>query len=239
MRVSLAAAFLVAMLFPSLTDAQTAEWAGEGSFNAGVTTGNTETTDVGLALKLSRDTQIWKQALEASGDFGETDGIETRNRIFLAGQVDRQLTDRLSGYARLSYERDEFSTYDSRQFAGVGLGYDVFLDGPATWHVEAGPGFRRDELSNGENEDSLALRLGSQFAYDFNDNVAFSNDTNLVTAERSTGILNTTALTATLFANLSARVSFEVDYDTDPLTGFEGTNTATKFSLVYGFGSED
>ena len=41
------------------------------------------------------------------------------------------------------------------------------------------------------------------------------------------------ALDAGLMGNLSARVSFDVRHDTDPLPGFEATDTTTKFSLVY------
>ena len=35
-------------------DATSAKWSGEGSLSAGTTTGNTETTDFGLGLDISR-----------------------------------------------------------------------------------------------------------------------------------------------------------------------------------------
>ena len=64
-------------------------WTGEGSFSAGYTTGNTETTDLGLGLKLNREAGLWTYSFDAAADYGETDSVETRNRLFLAGEVDR------------------------------------------------------------------------------------------------------------------------------------------------------
>ena len=98
------------------------DWTGEGSLSAGYTTGNTETTDLGLALKLNREVGIWTYTGEAAADYGETDSVETKNWFFLAGEVDRQLGDKLFGFARTSYEKDEFSGFESRWFAGGGLG---------------------------------------------------------------------------------------------------------------------
>ena len=44
------------------------------------------------------------------------------------------------------------------------------------------------------------------------------------------------ALTASVSTSISARVSYNVRYDTNPADGFEDTDTALKVALVYGFG---
>lgn len=225
--------------------AQSAEWTGEGAFSAGVTTGNTETTDLGLGVALARETQVWKTAIEAQADFGETDGEETKNRTFLAGQLDRQINDRLYGFGRTSYELDEFSGFESRLFVGGGLGYQVLVGDRATWSIEGGPGLKIDEVREtldgttvipGETIESFSIFAASNYAYDFNDNVAFTNDTDVLYAEESTQVVNVTALTAKLTDALSARVSFDVRHDTNPPIGFEDTDTATRVSLVYALG---
>ncbi len=114
-------------------------WSGEGSLSAGVTTGNTETTDLGLGVDVARAMDVWTIGLQANADYGETDGAETKNRIFLGTNLDRQINDRLFGFGQLSYERDEFSGFESRAFIGGGLGYEV-LNGEATqWTVRGGP----------------------------------------------------------------------------------------------------
>lgn len=225
--------------------AQDASWTGEGSFSAGVTTGNTETTDLGLGLDLSRETTLWTTTLEALADFGETDGTETKNRFFLAGQLDRQINDRLYGFGRASYEQDEFSGFETRTFVGGGLGYDVLTGPRQTWAIEGGPGLKIDEVREttdgttvipAETVESFSVFAASAYAFQFNDNVAFTNDTNLLYAEESTQIVNTAAITASLTDALSARFSFDVRHDTDPPLGFESTDTATRISLVYAIG---
>ena len=231
--------------FASAASAQ-ATWTGEGALSAGTTTGNTETTDIGLSLDLNRETQVWTLGVEAAADYGETDGEETRNRIFLAGQLDRQINDRLYGFGRTSYELDEFSGFESRLFVGGGLGYDILTGDRATWSVEGGPGLKIDEVEDtvddmmmvvpGETIESFSIFAASNYAFQFNENVGFTNDTNVLYAEESTQINNSAALTAKLTDALSARFSFDVRHDTAPPMGFEDTDTATRISLVYAIG---
>lgn len=224
-------------------------WSGEGSLSAGVTTGNTETTDLGLGLDVARTMDVWTIGLQASADYGETDGAETKNRVFLGTNLDRQINDRLFGFGQLSYERDEFSGFESRAFIGGGLGYEVLAGDATQWTVRGGPGLKIDEieasidatatpnvLTPARTEESFGATAQSNFAHQFNDNVAFTNDTSVLYAETSTQIGNIAAITATLTDTLSARVSFEVRHDTDPVDGFESTDTISRVSLVYGFG---
>lgn len=224
-------------------------WKGEGSFSAGYTTGNTETADLGLGLKLDREAGIWTYSLEAAADYGETDSMETKNRLFLAGEVDRQLNDKLFGFVRSSYEKDEFSGFDSRLFVGGGLGYLIYEGEPLNWSVQGGPGIKIDEVKptvevrNGvptpipaTTEESFSVVGSSELTYIFNDAVTLSNTTSVLYATESTQIGNTIALTAALTDTFSARFSFDVRHDTNPPAGFESTDTVTRASLVYSFG---
>lgn len=243
-----AAALLVAGAAPAFAD-EDATWTGEGSLSAGVSTGNTETTDLGLAVDLGRDWGVWAAGVNAAIDYGETDEVETRNRIFLGANLDRQINDRLFGFGELSYEKDEFSGFESRAFVGGGLGYEIYNSDALSWTVRGGPGFKIDEirpvadpnspltvLTPAMTEESFGATAKSNFAYQFNDNVGFTNDTSMLYAETSTQFGNVAAITASLTNTLSARVSFEVRHDTDPVDGFEATDTISRVSLVYAFG---
>lgn len=245
-----AGAMLIAVTAPSHAE-DALGWSGEGSLSAGTTTGNTETTDIGIGLKAARTTQLWKTGVEAFADYAETDGLETKNRLFLAGQLDRQLTDRSYAFGRLSHERDEFSGFDSRSFIGGGLGYQLVETDRTTWSIEGGPGIKIDEIGDnmsidmlgmlqavpGETVESFSFIAASNYAFAFNDAVRFTNDTDALYAEESTQFTNSAALTATLIDALSARFSFDVRHDTNPPEGFESTDTATRVSLVYTMGT--
>lgn len=231
------AALAAVPAFPAMAQDED-KWAGEGAFNAGFTTGNTETRDAGVTLKARHTGSGWTQLGEFAFDYGDTDEIETRNRIFAAGQVDRLFSDQWSGYTRLSYERDQFSGFEDRYFLGVGAAFKA-VDLPATkWTLEGGPGYKIDEIratdtSPASTEESVGGRAASRFSHDFNERVNFTDTTEVVASDTSTQISNSAALTANIMGNLSARVSLDVRHDTDPLPGFEPTDTATKFSLVY------
>ena len=223
-------------------------WSGEGSLSAGYTTGNTETSDLGLALNVEREAGLWTYTAEAAADYGETDSVETKNRWFLSGEVDRQLGDRTFGFARSSYERDEFSGFESRFFVGGGLGCQIIDNEATTWSIQGGPGFKIDEVREtsvevdgatvttpASTEQSFSVVAGSEFAHQLNEAVGISNNTDIIYAEESTQLSNISALTASLTNTLSARFSFEVRHDTNPPAGFEDTDTVTRASIVYTF----
>lgn len=224
-------------------------WSGEGNLGAGITTGNTDTIDVSIGLKLSKDFDPWKVTAEGGYDFGEVDGVDNRNRWYIGGQGQRDFTDRLYGFVNASYEEDQFSGFDSRLFFGVGAGYHIFKEKPLTWAVEVAPGYRRSVVADalgvgvgtpviiapGFTANDFAIRGSSRFAYDFNDKVTFTNDTDVIWSDTSTQTINTAAVTAQLTEKISGRVSFEVRNDTNPPDGFVSTDTATRVSIVYGF----
>ena len=225
-------------------------WSGEGAFTAGYTTGNTETTDLGLGVDVARKAGLWKVELVADGEYGEQDGIESRNRYFFSGDVDRLLGEKLFSFGRASYEVDQFTGFDSRTFVGGGLGYHIFAGDKATWTVRGGPGVKIDEIkrtvttdstgavvvSPAETVTSIGAVARSEFGYQFNENVKLANETDVLYGETSTQIENSIALIASVSKSSSARMSFNVRYDTNPADGFEDTDTALKVALVYGFG---
>ena len=121
-------------------------WSGEAALNAGYTTGNTETTDLGLGVDVARTAGLWRVELVADGEYGEQDGIESRNRYFFSGDVDRLLNEKLFSFGRTSYEVDQFTGFDSRTFLGRGLGHHIFHGEKARWTVRACPGVTIDEV---------------------------------------------------------------------------------------------
>ena len=212
-------------------------WSGEGNLGAGITTGNTDTVDVGVSLKIAKEFGPWKVSADGGYDFGQVDGVDNRNRWWVGSQLQRDFSDRLYGFADVSYEEDQFSGFDSRLFLGVGAGYHVFKEKPLTWSVEVAPGYRRSVLDTipSVTANDVAVRGSSKFAYDFNENVVFTNDTDVVWSDTSTQTVNTAAVTAQLTERISGRVSFQVRHETDPPLGFVSTDTATRVSVVYGF----
>ncbi|MBI1359125.1 MAG: DUF481 domain-containing protein [Alphaproteobacteria bacterium] len=240
----IACSLLAAPAFAQTPPPAPSKWTGEGSLSAGYTTGNTQTTDGGLAINAKHAGGLWTQQGNFAADYGETDGVESKNRLAASGQVNRVFTPAWNGYVRTTWERDEFSGFDNRYFLGLGMSYKAWETPKSTLTVEGGPGYKIDEVRPIEatatdpampamTKRTFGARAGSNFKYDFNDRVSLSDTSEVVYSNTSTQLSNGLALTAGLMGNLSARVSFDVRHDTHPPDSFKSTDTATKFSLVY------
>lgn len=215
---------------------------GEAALNGSVTTGNTETTDVGFGLKLAKETDKWKHSVKASADYGRSDGNTNKSRYALGYQIDRDINDRLYGYANADYFSDDFGAFKQGYFLGTGLGYQILPDAPLTWNLEAGGGYRSQKArlalnnptglpSNTENE--LAGRIFSDVDYVFNDSVSAYNDTEMLYSASDTFFTNEVGVTSQLFDSFALRASFRVEHHTDVPVGTEKTDTISRIGIVY------
>ncbi|WP_371396393.1 YdiY family protein [Fretibacter rubidus] len=212
-----------------------AGWSGEAALTGSKTTGNTETTDIGLALDLTKTDGPWRNKFNASFDYGETSNIKNRQRLVLGYQIERDINDRLFGYANADYFQDDFGAFETGYFVGGGLGYKLVLPEPLAWDITGGAGYRSQKtqgpLSVTENE--FALNGRSEIDYQFNDAVSAYNNTEILWSDSDTYIWNEVGLTAQLMGNLAARASFRIDnHSTVPL-GREKTDTITRIGVVY------
>lgn len=237
----------VAMLVATAGTAQaqfTAGWSGEASLTGSQTTGNTDTTDIGLGLKLNKETDVWRHKFKALADFGRADGVNNKQRFALGYQIDRDINERLYVYGNGDYFNDDFGAFQDGYFLGAGLGYKVILPEPVSWNLEGGIGYRNQTeqdlidavtglVTDGPSTDEVALRGFSDFDWVLNDNVSAYNDTEIIWSSSDTYIWNEVGITATLAGNLAARASFRVDHHTDAPVGTVNTDTVTRFGIVY------
>ena len=218
---------------------------GEVSLTGSRTTGNTDTTDVGGALKLKWGGFGWRQKFNATADYGEQSDIETKSRFRLAYAIERDLGERWYANVNTDYFQDDFGPYKSGFFAGAGLGYNAVLAPPFELNLEAGPGYRRQKTREPINvppgipsviEEELAARAAAFADWQINERVKLSNDMELLTSSSDTYIWNETAFTADIFGGLGLRASFRVDHHTDVPADREKTDTITRLGVVYTFG---
>jgi len=213
-------------------------WSGEASANGSRTTGNTDTLDFGLGLRLQKEAGPWTHNFRANADFGEVDDQSTRERFELGYQIDRDINDRLYVFGNGDWFSDEFGPFQDGYFAGAGLGYKVILPDPIGWDLEGGAGFRSQTaqdtiLLDGETTNEFALRGHSDFDYKLNDNVAIYNDSEILWSSSDTYIWNEVGITAQLIGNLAAKASYRVDYHSNPPIGAVGTDTISRIGVVY------
>lgn len=236
MKNHLLTAAIAALFIPALSAAQTAsDWTGEASLTGSKTTGNTETTDIGLGLKLAKTGEKWGHKFKALADYGRTDGVNNKQRFSIGYQIDRNINEHLYVYGNADYFNDDFGAFKEGYFVGTGLGYKVIQSDPLNWNIESGLGYR----SQSEQDPSLittkelALRGFSDFDYKFNDAVSVYNDSEIIYSSSDTYIWNEIGLTAQLMGNLAARASFRIDNHSNVPVGRKKTDTITRLGVVY------
>ena len=230
-------------------------WVGEGSLTGSRTTGNTETTDIGLGAKLEKETDTWNHKLKGNWDRGSVSGEATRRRFDIGYQIERNLTDRIYLFGNADYYTDDFGPFQDGYFVGAGAGYHVLKEQPFLWDIEGGAGFRSQQgqdfetldaaglptfdvngdplFTSGLTDNEFALRALSDIDYQINDLVSLYNDTEFIWSASDTYIWNEVGLTAKLAGSLSARASYRIDHHTDVAPGLVNTDTITRFGIVY------
>ena len=222
---------LLALLAPAA--AQADDWTGQASITGSRNTGNTQTTDVGLGLELDHVDGPWRQNFDATADYADADGERNKERYTLGYQLERTINDRMFVFGDADYFFDTFGSFREGAFLGGGVGYELYQDEPLTWSVTGGLGYRYQESALFERTGTVALRLASDFDWQINDNVSLYNDSNALISEPNTYLWNETGLTAELFGNLAARLSFRVDHNTNVPADQVKTDTVTRVGIVY------
>lgn len=220
-------------------------WSGKGEIGAFTASGNSSSTGLTAALELSRTGNEWTHSLRARADYQRDNARTSREQFFGAYEPRYQVGDNIFAYGLAQYERDRLQGYSARYALSGGLGITVF-DGPALdLSAKAGPAYRHTQFVAGGSENSLNALVGLDVDWRFDEGLTLTQDANLVAAAggeavaiiggRSTSITLVTGLDAKVTNRLTTRLAFTLDYDSNPPTGAVGTDTLSRFTLVYGF----
>jgi len=220
-------------------------WSGRGQVGAFQSSGTSDDAGATLSLALERTGIDWQHRLRATADFQRSNGRTSREQYLAAYEPRYQIDSSLFGYALAQYERDRFQGFTSRYSLSGGLGYKLIETPAAQLSVKAGPSWRAVKLLDGTSQSSLGGLAGLDFDWRLARQLKFTQDANmvadaggaaaLVVDSNSTSVLLTSGLEATISDGLTTRLSYTVDYDSNPPAGAVSTDTLTRFTLVYGF----
>ncbi len=197
--------------------------------------GNTDTVNLGIGTDLGYYDGTNGYSLQLSYSYGEENDVVSEETLLYDLEYRRDLTPSLYGYATLQGSVDQFSSFESDTFLGVGLGYRVINTSDLQWSVQAGPGYRFTELSNLTSVDEMAVGASSDLMVRLNENVFFNFDTDIVASDFDTAIFNDFGITVAMSDALALRTSIQTEFHSDPLPGFDDTDNTFGVSLVYAF----
>jgi putative salt-induced outer membrane protein len=220
-------------------------WRGRGQLGAFQSSGNSDNVGVTLSLALTRRGIDWEHRLRATGDYQRSNGRTSREQMLASWEPRYQIGKDLFAYSLAQYERDRFQGFSARYSLSGGLGYKL-LDGPAAQlSLKLGPSWRHVEFRDGTRDNAFGALAGVDFDWRIAKAISLTQDTNLVADtggaaavfadSTSTSILATTGIEAKVSDRLTTRLSYTIDYNSNPPPRAVSTDTLTRFTLVYDF----
>ncbi len=222
-------------------------WKNEVGLSYVGTTGNTDTSSFGLDYKGNRKPTPWGLDLLASFTRAEDGGVVTAEQYYAGVRGLRQLNDRWSIFAGLSWARDPFSGFENRYLVEGGAEFlainternKLSFDAGLTWTSEDQIIFNDVTQQDDINAvDWFGGVLGLKWDWAFSKNASLSQRLLYYpnfddTADWRLG--SDTAVKASLTKMLALQFSYIVRYRNQPIDNLEKTDTTTKASVVLNF----
>ncbi|WP_291173383.1 DUF481 domain-containing protein [Erythrobacter sp.] len=220
-------------------------WKGEGELGGFQSSGNSDTVGVTAGLKLKREGIDWSHRLRARFDFQRQNGVTSREQLFLSYEPRWQFDESVFAYGLTQFERDQIQGVDARYAISGGLGYQVLDKNSLSLSVKAGPAYRVTEFTDGRNDSRIAALAGFDFDWRIFERLTLTQDASAVAEtggeavvlidSANTTINLVTGLNFQVSDRLRARMSYQLDYDSNPPAGKVSTDTLTRATLIYGF----
>lgn len=220
-------------------------WSGRGELGGFRATGNSSNTGFTAGLTLERQGIAWRHRLTGRADYQRANGVTTREQFLGRYEPNINVSDRFYIYALAQYERDRFQGFSGRYALSGGMGYQAIKADALQLSLKAGPAYRVTQFVDGREESRIAGLLALDFDWQITERLKLTQDTNAVAEtggtavaiidSRNTSIDLTTGLDATIAKSLKARISYAVEYDSNPPPGAVQTDTLSRVTLIYDF----
>ena len=217
------------------TNQFTQGWSGSFALGVSATSGNTDTADLEAAGRLRYGAGPWNHSFGFAVEWAEDNDITNKEEVYATYEANRYLTENFYIFGLGSANYDNFDTLKWDTFLGAGPGYRVVNEPNQTWRIQAGPGYRFTEDQLGNDHHEVAGIASSRYFYKITDTVSLTNDTDVLFSEENTVVTNDLGVNFKVTNRLATRVAYRVEWDSDPLPGFDDTDSSFGVSLVYGF----
>lgn len=212
----------------------------EGSAEVGYvsTTGNSPTRSFSLGGELINRPGLWLLETKVKLIRNEDDDAVTAQSLTGLFRASRRLTDRLSAFGQYDYLRDVFAGVEHRNSTGGGLSYLVLDATPHTLRAAAGVGYINEQRLIVDDLSTASATLGLAYAWAVSETARLTDDFRADYGFASGAgwrVEQVVALTASLTKLFSLKLSNTVRWVSEPVPGFEATDTITSVAFVAKF----
>ena len=199
------------------------------------TTGNTENIGLVGAIELRREGYRWRHKLRLRGEYQESLGVTTRERYLAAYEPNYKIDDRSYVYGAAQFESDRFSGFDERYSLSAGLGYTPIKRTGMTLELEIGPAFRQTHYTDDTNEGYVGGRGSLDFKWNLAPSIRFQQTASTYLQSENSTVSSNTSFNFRVLGPLSAQLSYNLQYESDPASSRRSTDTTTRAALVVDF----
>lgn len=208
---------------------------GEAELGYVSTDGNSETQTLNAKLKLTKETEQWAHQANLAALSNSSDDSTTAEKYTAALQSDRKLDERSFLYVLGTYEDDRFSGFDYQATVGVGYGYKVIDNDERKLTLEAGPGYRINAVTGGDDEKEVTLRLAEIYEWKFSDTAQFDQYLIVETGGDNTITKVGASVKSALTGSLALKVGVDFKITDKVPAGRDDTDTETYATVTYSF----
>ena len=211
-------------------------WSGKGEFGLVVTSGNSDTQNVNLALGFEKKTEKWHHKFSAVALNAETDSTKTANRFGLEWQSDYKLSEVSYVLGNLRYTDDDFGAFSETIAAVAGYGRKLIDNETHKLNGELGLGVREDtdQITNHSNSEAIISGV-LDYSWAISETTAFTNKFLVESGSDNTFLENDTALSVSINDRLALKLGLNIRHNTDVTGTLDDTDTLTTVNLVYNF----
>lgn len=210
-------------------------WTGKAQVGGWLTTGNSRNLGLSGAVDLDREGLKWRHKLHLQADYQRSFGITTREHYLASYEPNYKVDDRSYIYGSAQYESDRFLGYINRYSASFGAGYSAIKNADLKLDLELGPAYRATNSTDNSSENSIATRGSVDFNWKLSQAISVSQEASAYLQQYNSTVTGTTALNAKLIGPLSAQLSYNFQYESEPPVGSMTTDTTSRAALVYQF----
>lgn len=210
-------------------------WAGRAELGGFITTGNSRVTGLSAIVDATREGLRWRHKFRAQGDYQESNGVASRERLLVSYEPNYKIDPRAYLYGAAQFESDRFLGYDGRVSVSTGAGYSVLKRRGLQLDVELGPGYRYTEATDGTTQSSVAGRGSFDLRVRILPGLGVSQTASAYIQRYNSTVSTKSALEAKLLGPLAAQLSYSVQYESMPPEDRRTTDTISRAALVYSF----
>jgi putative salt-induced outer membrane protein len=220
-------------------DAPDPAWVGSLGLSWVATSGNTDTSSMGMDFALDRKPEPWGLSLVARGTRADDQGVKTAENYLVSGKAVRALGKRWEAFGGLAWAKDPFAGFDSQSVASAGATYKAVQSERHLLSFDMGLAYTwEDRVPPEEDVDFAGGVFG--LAWEWKLGASSKLTERLVYLpnfdDSADWRLNSiTAIEAAINEWLALRFGFDVRHRNQPIGDADGTDTTSTASVVFNF----